>query len=49
MVDWILGWWAIHPTEWGAHPYAIAPGILAAAVTTGVLALVFWIKGKFWP
>jgi hypothetical protein len=50
MSDWRLGWWLVHPKEWGSHPFVSGlPPMVAALVLLVVFAFAFWIKDKFWP
>lgn len=42
-------YWLDNPRQWTEHPYAFGFGLLAALVVLVGMAVVFWIKGKFWP
>jgi hypothetical protein len=45
----LLRHWLVSPRAWNEHPYAYGWGMLAGLVVLVGMALVFWIKGKFWP
>ena len=44
-----LRWWLVNPERWHAHPSTLVWGMAAGCVVLVGAAIVFWVKGKYWP
>jgi hypothetical protein len=44
-----LRWWLTSPKSWHAHPFALVWGLVATGMGAVAAAVVFWVKGRYWP